>query len=281
MNALLHNRLTDLELPYFLLLYSAVGIVGLLAGTIAIWLCDGTRDDELPSDDKRPDPYEIAYLKGGLVRVVRLAICDMIDRGYLEYWSPTRFGFVIARMVRRSATAGDVGSLTPIQRAAWNWCASPCRLVHVNHRYVGLSTRLEKLCDGLHSSLVKKRLLESPRRRLACAITRWVLSFVLASLGLYKLVTMAIAGRGESFTLILLIVAGLIGTAIICRQVRLSDLGHRYLIHLELLDQQTEPRLRSPDELAADRLLHVALYATTDPHHAKASHEDSQEAVLV
>lgn len=281
MNALLHNRLTDLELPYFLLLYSAVVVVGLLAGIIAIWLCDGTRDDELPSDDEQPDPYEIAYLKGGVVRVVRLTICDMIDRGYLEYWSPKRFGFVVARMVRRRAGVGDLSSLTPIQRAAWNWCLYPCRMVHVNHRYIGLSTRVEELCGGLHNSLAKKRLLESPRRRLACRVTRWSLSILFVALGLYKLLTMAIAGRGESFTLILLIGAGLSGTAIICRQVRLSDLGHRYLIHLELLDQQTEPRLRTAQELATDRLLRVALYATTDPHHAKASHEDSQEPVLV
>jgi hypothetical protein len=63
------------------------------------------------------------------------------------------------------------------------------------------------------------------------------LSTALVILGLYKLVTMAIIGHGESAGLILLMAVGLVGTTIICRGVRLSDLGHRYLIHLELRDQ--------------------------------------------
>lgn len=267
MNAILHNILTDLELPYFLLMYTGIGLVGLTAGAVAIWLCDGTRDVDVPDDDDVVDPYQIAFLKGGANRVSQLVIFDLIALGYLDRWSPKGFRlFGAPKMVRRSLTTFDVTTLTAIQRTAWDWCSRARLLSEIHHRNVGLSKMIATRCDTLQAALAAQHYLETSRRQLACKLTKGALSTVLVTLGLYRLVTMAITGHGESAGLILLMTIGLIGTAIICRRVRLSDLGHRYLIHLELRDQDVAAEALACDR-PTDRLLRMALYGTSEPHH--------------
>ncbi len=48
MNSLLHNPVIELALPYFLVAFAAFEVIALIAGGVWIWLCDGTRDDDLP-----------------------------------------------------------------------------------------------------------------------------------------------------------------------------------------------------------------------------------------
>jgi uncharacterized protein (TIGR04222 family) len=213
MQTILHNILTDLELPYFLLMYTGIGLVGLTAGAVAIWLCDGTRDVDLPDDDDAIDPYQIAFLKGGANRVAQLTIFDLIALGYLERWSPKGFRlFGAPKMVRRITTEFDVSTLSEIQRVAWDWCSRARLLSEVHHRNVGLSKMIANRCDALQAALTTQHYLETSRRQLACKLTKGTLSTALVTLGLYKLVTMAIIGRGESVGLIMLMAIGLLGS---------------------------------------------------------------------
>lgn len=279
MHAILHNFLTDLELSYFLLMYAGVGLVGLTAGAVAIWLCDGTRDADLPDGDEAIDPYQIAFLKGGANRVAQLVIFDLIALGYLERWSPKGFRlFGAPKMVRRNPASFDVTALTAIQRTAWDWCSRSRLLSEIHHRNVGLSKVIAHRCGDLQAALTTQRFLESSRRQLACQLTKVTLSTLLVSLGLYRMITMAIMGHGEVGGLIALMIVGLLGTAIICRRVRLSELGHRYLIHLELRDQDVATEALACDR-PIDRLLRMALYGTSEPHHITSRLEKCIEEV--
>ena len=60
MNELIHNFLTDMPLPYFLAMYGACSLIAILAGSFWIWLCDGTRDEDLTDElALLQNPYEI------------------------------------------------------------------------------------------------------------------------------------------------------------------------------------------------------------------------------
>ena len=280
MNSLLHNPLTDLDWPHFLLLYVAFGLVGLIAGAVWIWLCDGTRDDDLPDTSRtRPDPYETAFLRGGAPQVTRLVVFDLMERGYAELSAPKRrFGlFAAAKKLRRSATAPDLSSLTAIQRAAWNWLAVPRRPSHVFHRHIGLWKQIRPLCQVFVKPLAERRLLETVGRATARTCGAWGNSLGLVGFGSYKLVTTAITGRGDSVGLILLMAVGLIGTAITCRRLRLSDLGHRTLEslqlefgdwdHASLMAESGSSQVAVTEEAAAERLLRMALFGSDGSVH--------------
>lgn len=299
MNSLLHNPLTDLDWPHFLLLYVAFGLVGLIAGAVWIWLCDGTRDDDLPDNSSTlPDPYEIAYLRGGASQVTRLVVFDLIERGYAELSAPKRrFGlFAAAKKLRRSATAPDPSSLTAIQRAAWNWLAVPRRPTHVFHRHVGLLKQIRLLCQIFVKPLAERRFLETAGRGTARTCVAWGNSLGLVGLGSYKLVTTAITGQGDSVGLILLMAAGLLGAAITCRRLRLSDLGHRSLENLQLefgdwnhaslMAEAGSSKSGGPEDAAAERLLRMALFGTVGSRHSTehlcqpGDHHESQRGLV-
>ena len=83
MDWLLHNPLAEMYGPNFLALYAAV-----IAGTLGICYARAHEDDTdaLPPPPLpiAPDPYEIAFLRGGENEVVRLAIFRLLQRGSLR-----------------------------------------------------------------------------------------------------------------------------------------------------------------------------------------------------
>lgn len=237
MNSLLHNPFTELALPYFLVAFAAFEVIALIAGGLWIWLCDGTRDDDLPDvDPESLDPYEIAYLQGGAPQVTRLVVFDLIEQGVLTLSNgkPRLFLFPGKPLLRRTDPAPDLENLNAIQRAAWNWTAVPRQPSELMHRRVGLLTQVAPLCAPLMKSLADRRLLETAGRRHARLLVSRLLFAAFVGLGLYKLITMVILGHGEVVSLLLLILAGLVSTRIICHPRRLSVLGYRYLECLQL-----------------------------------------------
>ena len=85
MNFLLHNPVTDLPGPQFLAFFALVAIVTCF---LAYWvrkIVDRTRNLPTPSLPETFDPFEIAYMRGGLHEQKRLVILDLIMRGYLRH----------------------------------------------------------------------------------------------------------------------------------------------------------------------------------------------------
>ena len=84
MDWLMHNRIGDMYGPDFLVVYG-----GIIAVTLAFcwwWMQRADTTGELPPlpVPKDPDAYTIAFLRGGVNEVVRLAILELCQNGYLE-----------------------------------------------------------------------------------------------------------------------------------------------------------------------------------------------------
>jgi uncharacterized protein (TIGR04222 family) len=272
MTSLLHNPFTDLVLPYFLMLYAAVGVVALVAAGAGIWLADDTRDEDLPDDASPLDPYAIAWLRGSAAQVARLAVFDLIERGYLELTAPQR-GFRLfapAKMLRRSSTAPDLAALTPIQRTAWNWVMQPRLPSQITHRHLGMVNAIRPLCSGCTAMLQQHRLLETRHHIRVRTLIAWLVLVPLTGAGLYRLAAHIVTDGRESFSLILPMLVWVACTAIICRPVRLSDRGHRYLEHLalelgdwhraELMARPLIPNSGDVDKSLSERLRRMALF---------------------
>lgn len=276
MDSLLHNVFTDLALQYFLVLYTVFGIIALIAAGVGIWLSDDTRDDDLPDDATTLDPYAIAYLRGGAVQVARLAIYDLTERGILELSAPKRrFAlFAPARKLRRN-TAADISTLTEIQRVAWDWARVPRLPSQMTHRHLGLINAIGTRCDLCTVPLEEHRLLETRNIKRARTTVAWLLLVLLTGAGMYRLIAHVITDGRESLSLLLPMTAWFVCTAIICRPVRLSNRGQRYLEHLSLelgdwnhaslVDEATSSKGRTSDQVHSDRLFRAALFGDFTP----------------
>jgi uncharacterized protein (TIGR04222 family) len=88
MDWLLHIPIADMYGPSFLLLYGGV-IIALVVE--AVWSKrrnDPTGDLEPPPVPSKPNPHEIAFLRGGAAELTRLVVFDLMRRGYLRLQSP-------------------------------------------------------------------------------------------------------------------------------------------------------------------------------------------------
>src|SRR5206468_5129608 len=68
----------------------------------------------------KPDPYEIAYLRGRENEVTRLVVFDLIRRGYLHVREAKRsFGRGVETLIERSPDHPEVERLSQTEAAAF------------------------------------------------------------------------------------------------------------------------------------------------------------------
>ena len=101
---LIHNWIGDMCGPDFLVLYG-----GVIAVTLAFcwcWVQCADTTGELPPlpVPKDPDAYAIAFLRNGINEVVRLAILELCQNGYLELIEEKSGLFTKQQKLRRKRT---------------------------------------------------------------------------------------------------------------------------------------------------------------------------------
>jgi hypothetical protein len=112
MDWLMHHPIADMYGPHFLLFYGGVIVLTLVVCWWRLHQSDPTAllpPLQVPSD---PDPYEIAYLRGGEHEVTRVVIFNLIQQGYLWKDGDT---------IRPEPNCPDVRHLSEIERKVFGW----------------------------------------------------------------------------------------------------------------------------------------------------------------
>jgi uncharacterized protein (TIGR04222 family) len=84
MDFLLDNPLATMDGPAFLVLYVSVIILSAVALGVARANSDRSDNLNIPAIPPDPDPYEIAFLRGGANEVARAIIFSLIQKGFVE-----------------------------------------------------------------------------------------------------------------------------------------------------------------------------------------------------
>ncbi len=175
-----------------------------------------------------PDPYAVAYLRGGLGEVARVAVFELLQRGYVtgEYGV---FG--------TAKDAPDRKHLQGVARVAYSWFrtrkAMSAREVFAPD---GLVAKLrERVEPQLRQPLEAERLVATGKMKRS----RWWLTAVAAglvlALGGYKLTVALTKGYTNVIFLILLLLAALVAAAVIYGKTpSLTARGRKYLDALSL-----------------------------------------------
>jgi len=123
----MRNLLIQINGPQFLLLFAVlIAIVALVC-----WLRKHTRDtslDAAPLDAvDEIDPYEVAYLRGQANELARVLIIRLVEKKYLQITTPQSKWKVLADAgaIRQAAEHPPVEQLSPIERTAFEWFATP------------------------------------------------------------------------------------------------------------------------------------------------------------
>lgn len=230
---LTQNALATMYGPEFLLLYVCVIAVVCVACAWAIGRLDTSSAEGLPLIPPHPDPLEIAYLRGGENEVTRVAIFDLIERGYLEL-REEKIGLFKTGKIKRIAqalNAPDASVLPPQQQTVFGQFRTPQTAQEVFQS--ALPTRIKSHCVMYEQSLREAGLLCDGARQREAAQYGWIGAAVVLGLGGYKLWAALATGHDNVIFLILLALFSAIVIPILCRKRRLSRRGKAYVDRLQ------------------------------------------------
>jgi uncharacterized protein (TIGR04222 family) len=234
--------IADMHGPTFLLLYAVVIVATLLGAAVWSRRFDATRSlPDLPVV-AMPNPYELAYLRGGAFEAVRLAIFCLVERGYLVTQEEKRLlGLGQTRYyIQQAPAAPDSGRLFALEREVFNFFTERQQASRIWGPL--LRADVERSCASLESALEKQQLLHGAGPRQSCVAVAAAASALLAGLGGYKLVAALAKGRTNVEFLVLMGIAGVVLVWVVCRPGRVTHRGRRYVQQLRLVHKHlSEP----------------------------------------
>lgn len=228
MDWLLHNSIADMYGPKFLLLYALVNGATLAVAWLAVRRLDWTGRLPFLPVPASPDPYEIAYLRGGETEVAQAVVFALTQRGYLRTREAER-----GLTVEQADSPPDRGELSQLERRAFDWFSKPRRREELSDAY-GLPHEIRGGCQQYEQMLKREHLLFPPEAAEKARLVRRVGTFVIVGLGGYKLLVALLKGHHNVWFLVIMCAVSLLILAGVCR-VRTSRLSRRGRMYLDTL----------------------------------------------
>ena len=260
MDWIMHNWIADLYGPQFLSLYAGVIAVTLVISRRALRRRDWTGAAPAPPVPPAPDPYEIAYLRGGESELLRTVIFNLVQKGHLRV---SRWGK--ESRIERADAAVDRHALPPLERRVYNWFVGPHR-PHEIFQHNGLAREVQAFCATYEQRLKQEHLLMPEEVRQAAARFWLAGAALIVGLGGYKLFIALSRGRHNVAFLIVIAIVSLIILTKLCRTPRLSARGRDYLARLQMAFERLKSRPVAAHTAAEENATAAApAFASADP----------------
>jgi len=226
MEWLWQNPIADMRGPAFLLFYACVSAATIAVCALVARRLDWTGRMPPPHVPPAPDPYEIAYLRGGENEVARTAVFALMRSGHLRVTEQGK-----KSLIERTGPPAPAASLGRLERHAYGWFDHPRESAEVFKRG-GLAEKVGRHCAEYEQKLRGEKLLTPPEVGERARLVRLLGLAVIAGLGAYKLAVALSRGRTNVIFLILLGAVALIVLFKVCRSPRLSRRGRAHLERL-------------------------------------------------
>lgn len=220
----LENPIANMYGPHFLLFYGSIITVTL----IACWQRlhhDSTTHLYPPLVPSQPDPYQIAYLRGGEREVTQLATFDLIQQGYLQ---------VTGKLIEKASEPPDPMLLTALERQVFNWFDTPRAATAIADSSLPAKVKLH--CTAYERWLQIEQLRRPDEIKTVASRLGWIGTLMILGLGGYKFTVALLKGHynvGFLFGMAIFSLICLFCVCAIARTRRLSDRGRKYLKRLQ------------------------------------------------
>lgn len=250
-NILIHNPISHMYGPYFLVFYGCV--IGLTLIGCKLFLTDFTANLTLPLIQNKPDPYQIAYLRGEEPRVLQLVGFNLIQRGYLE---------VDRHIIKQVEKTPALSELNHLERKVFDWFYDSHTGTEMVYDFV-LQERVKEYCAAYKKWLEDEKLQYS----LADKNKAWkigsIAAFIILGLGSYKLMSALSRGYHNVGFLFIMAIFAIVFLVFICQQPsqHLTKKGKLYLRQLQKTFRELKGNYQSSStEVDYNTMLLIALF---------------------
>jgi uncharacterized protein (TIGR04222 family) len=227
MDFLLDNPLANMNGTTFLILYVVLLAAGIASYYILKRNLDWTAKMPLPKVPENPEPYEIAYFRGGDNELSRTVIFSLVQKGFLEITNGGKKSYI-----RLAKTQPNWTTIPQIERTALSWFKETREASEVFDSF-GLSAHLEPYFNEYARQLEAASFLTPADVVRKGQIFAAGIGGALLLLGGYKLIAAIAHGRFNIFFLILLMIITIGVFAYLSVFPRLSARGTAYLTRFQ------------------------------------------------
>ena len=253
MGWIFNNPLGTMYGPYFLIFYIFVITITIVVCVFLVGEADKSLQARPILMPAKPDPFEIAYLRGGSKEVARLIIYDLLQRHILLQ--------IANKPSTLRATEAQPDTEMPYAYSEmyrfFNLPKSPHTVLTSP-----VMTSVEKLCLPYANSAAANRFVLTTEEKSRIAVIRQGGILTILALGLYKLVAALSTGHNNVGFLICLAVLGPIFLYAACKAPALSRRGKEHLKSIQTAFNQLRRKPGPPVAVSSDisPLLVVGLF---------------------
>jgi len=229
MDVLLHNPIANMPGPEFLIFYGVIAFGVLVIAKLMLRPGDPTHHMKTPPVPTNPDPYRIAFLRGGVNEALRLAVYNLHRQGYLQTGDPDKKG--ADQTLRATDGSQPAGKLNPFEQLIRDRTRSstyPSELFKQVR-----STEIDALKEAYETQLLDEHLILNPKPFAEAFRIRLIATAILMGLAVYKIAIALSNGHRNVGFLIAMAAISLIILFVGGYKRRISDLGRRYILQMQ------------------------------------------------
>ncbi|GAC1446872.1 MAG: hypothetical protein NVSMB56_09740 [Pyrinomonadaceae bacterium] len=256
MNWLFDNPLANMQGPAFLFFYGCIIGLTLVACFLLRRSFDQSAKLPPPPIPTAPDPFEIAFLRGGANEVARAVVFALTQRGYLFVTDAKKYS-----TIARTQTKLDLHALHPIELKTYNWFNTPRQPAEL-FRSNGLKDALAPFCKTYEENLQRNNFLSDATMKGRGSASVLICSTLIFTLGGYKFFAALAHGRTN---VIFLFIFGIIGLILIYNVGKIPRLTRRGRAYLEKLQTAFEGLKKQVKTKHAKEMTIKDNFAVVDP----------------
>ena len=227
--------------PYFLVLYSIFIVSTIVVYRVLKKRLDQTAHFSLPPIPQNPDPFEIAYLRGGANELARAVIFSLNQKNLVKFINEEK-----SSRIYPTADVFDRRSLKPIERTALEWFGTTREVKDIFQKD-GLAQTLKPYYETFQARLEMQHFFpgeEFRKRNVRLTLQAFL---IFGGLGIYKFIAAFFYnGYTNIAGIIIITLIGLFALAAAAKMPRLTKLGETYLKRLQIAFDRIKPSNHYP-----------------------------------
>jgi len=257
MDFLFDNPLANMFGPYFVVLYIIFIVFTIIVFRVLKNRLDRTAHFPLPPIPQNPDPFEIAFLRGGANELARAVIFSLNQKNLVKFINEEK-----SSRIYPTNQEFDRRSLKPIERTALEWFGTTREAKEIFQKD-GLAQTLKTYYEIFQARLEMQHFFpdeEFKKRNNWLTLQAFL---VFGGLGAYKFIAALYNGYTNIVGIVIITIIGLFVLGIAAKMPRLTKRGETYLKRLQIAFDRIKPSNHYPISEQAE--VPSGTFAAVDP----------------